>query len=156
MKALTLWPEWAYSIVHHGKDGENRTWPMPKAMEGSLLAIHAGMRPVLGIRRHTQRSAELDFWHWTCSKSSARATVDWSGLDAMRGRIVAVGTCSRSVLNHYSPWSDGNGSYFTPIRSVISLPHPVACRGAQGLWNVPPDVEAQVREEMARATRTQR
>ena len=34
MKALTIWPEWAYAITHLGKDGENRTWRLFDSLIG--------------------------------------------------------------------------------------------------------------------------
>lgn len=44
MKALTLWPEWAWSIMHLGKDVENRTWHPPKNILGQRIALHAGRK----------------------------------------------------------------------------------------------------------------
>ena len=44
MRALTLWPEWAWAVARLGKNVENRTWPPPKTLEpGARIAIHAGM-----------------------------------------------------------------------------------------------------------------
>lgn len=42
------------------------------------------------------------------------------------------------------------GRYGLLIDPVIPLPEPVPCRGAQGLWTVPADVEAAVREALVR------
>jgi len=44
MKALTLWPEWAWAIIHLGKDVENRTWHPPKNILGQRIALHAGRK----------------------------------------------------------------------------------------------------------------
>lgn len=44
MKALTLWPEWAWAIMHLGKDVENRTWHPPKNILGQRIALHAGRK----------------------------------------------------------------------------------------------------------------
>ncbi|MCK4792184.1 MAG: hypothetical protein KAV87_51115 [Desulfobacteraceae bacterium] len=42
MKALTLWPGWAWAVCHLGKRVENRGRPMPKSIIGQRIAIHAG------------------------------------------------------------------------------------------------------------------
>lgn len=42
MKAITIWPEWAWAICYLGKPVENRTWSPPKGMIGQRIAIHAG------------------------------------------------------------------------------------------------------------------
>lgn len=44
LPCLTLWPEWAYAIVHLEKPVENRGWPPPKIMEGKWMGIHAGKK----------------------------------------------------------------------------------------------------------------
>lgn len=41
-RALTLWPEWVYAIVHLGKRIENRGWPPPESLIGQPFALHAG------------------------------------------------------------------------------------------------------------------
>jgi hypothetical protein len=42
MKAITLWPEWAWAIANLDKRIENRIWSPPKGMIGQRIAIHAG------------------------------------------------------------------------------------------------------------------
>lgn len=42
LKALTIWPEWAWAIRWLGKDVENRTWHPPKSIIGKRIALHAG------------------------------------------------------------------------------------------------------------------
>ena len=39
LRALTLWPEWAWAIHHLDKRVENRTWALPV---GEWFALHAG------------------------------------------------------------------------------------------------------------------
>lgn len=55
---------------------------------------------------------------------------------------------TRAVFD--SPWRVP-GMWSWVLTDVIALPEPVPCRGAQGLWTLPEDVEAAVREQMARA-----
>lgn len=42
MKAITLWPEWAWAILHLGKDIENRGYPLPESLIGKWIGLHAG------------------------------------------------------------------------------------------------------------------
>lgn len=42
MRALTLRPHWAHAVAHLGKRIENRTRPIPPALVGQRVAIHAG------------------------------------------------------------------------------------------------------------------
>ena len=42
MKAITLYPEWAWAICRLGKQVENRTWRPPANLLGERIAIHAG------------------------------------------------------------------------------------------------------------------
>jgi len=44
MKAITLWPEWAFAIARLDKRIENRTWEPPRSLigTGEQIAIHAG------------------------------------------------------------------------------------------------------------------
>jgi hypothetical protein len=42
MRALTLHPHWAHAVAHLSKTIENRGRPIPKALVGQRIAIHAG------------------------------------------------------------------------------------------------------------------
>jgi hypothetical protein len=42
LKAVSLWPEWLYAIVHLNKRVENRTWPAHRKTIGERIALHAG------------------------------------------------------------------------------------------------------------------
>jgi hypothetical protein len=52
------------------------------------------------------------------------------------------------AFGDYSP-----GRYAWLLEDVRQLPTPVPCRGALGLWQVPPDVEAMVRQQLAEVVR---
>jgi len=62
----------------------------------------------------------------------------------------------------WRPWCDGgypndpvlrsqwyHGPHGWVMRDRILLPEPVPCCGAQGLWNVPPTVLDQIRDQLA-------
>lgn len=45
MKALTVWPEWAWAIVHAGKNVENRTWaPGQMLLSSESIWVHGRAR----------------------------------------------------------------------------------------------------------------
>lgn len=136
MKALTLHRPWPWAIFHSTKEIENRTWAPPAAMVGRFIAIHAGktvaddagrfIREVTGIR--------------TAPRNMAMGIIGIA-------RIVEV------VMESPSPWFVGPVGWRLDQR--IALPSPVPCKGAQGLWTVPPDIEALVMAGIAEAkTRT--
>ena len=142
MKAITLWPEWAYAIQRLGKDGENRSWPLWAWLIGQPIAIHAGVRPILRVNE----DREDELWCFRESLNIAKVPPDargtWADIDAIRGSIVAVVRFDAPVLNHPSVWAAGGGQYFWPIREMRAI-EPIKCRGAQGLWDVPaPIVES--------------
>lgn len=58
MRALTVWPEWAWAICFLMKDVENRSWQAPETSWGHRLAIHAGMA-IGGRFRAESRSQEI-------------------------------------------------------------------------------------------------
>lgn len=140
MKALTLWPEWAFAIARYGKDGENRTWRLWSSLIGQPLAIHAGMRPIINPESaESVRSDELWAFKQTLNSIAIPPEIrgTWREIDQIRGRIVAVVTCGEPTQRYSSPWSANDGQWFWPFTSVRVLPEPVPCRGAQGLWDVP-------------------
>lgn len=138
MKALTLWPEWAYAIRRLGKDGENRTWPLWESMIGKPIAIHAGALKV---------NAQAGSDRWRDLQAFYAATVRLgcptppSRADAIRSHIIAVVTCVTPTQHSGSKWAANDGQWFWPFTSIRILPDPVPCKGAQGLWDVPAEVE---------------
>jgi hypothetical protein len=156
MRALTLWPEWAWAIAHLGKDVENRIWAPPSWLIGQTLAIHAGKnvggKPGcksyhLGttLVRETAISAGLDpspLAEWVnklhrelCNATSAVVAV---------ARVEAE--CERCEPSRWSV----EGQRHWRLHDVVALREPVRCRGAQGLWVLPADIETNVREQLAR------
>lgn len=131
MKALTLWQPWAHAVAHFGKRIENRPWKPWPSIVGQVVAIHAaakvdpiGEAAVEGwVRRHTglllPPAASLP-----------------------RGAIVATARVTGVLTESESPWFVGPFGW--TLDEVVALPAPVPCRGAQGLWTVPPEVEALV------------
>ena len=171
MKAITLYPEWtpfitwrddAGALSPAGKRTENRPWACPRSLIGQDVAIHAGLR-VGGLATVEQ------ILRWSNKRTRAlsvpdildalRGAVEMGGvagvllpgrftlrrlLDLMTpGHVVAVVRITDCDLDQRTPW-DVPGQYHWRLADVRPLATPVAVRGAQGLWPLPPDVERDV------------
>jgi hypothetical protein len=122
MKALTIRQPWAGAIAHQTKRVENRTWKLPAKYEGARILIHAGAQ--------LDRDAQVYGPHL-----------------GVYGAVVAVATitdCHFSVAGTCcGPWGFER-SYHWRLADVITLPEPVAAKGALGFWTPSDDVEAQL------------
>lgn len=148
MKALTLWRPWLWAIFHAPRNPkwvENRGRKPPASLIGQRFALHAGKRFDAGAVDFIEEevggqcppkadhptgiigTARLSGWVET------RVNNRWSpGLDASRVRDVLL-----------SPWTM-RGGFAWVLDDVVALPHAVECLGAQGLWNVPADILAEM------------
>lgn len=155
LRALTLWPEWAWAIVNLDKRVENRDWMIP---EGQWFALHAGKhiggRP--GVRATCEgidslvEMAQRAGWsvRGTAHTSEFIRAVDgktavWKHFDVPTSAIVGffrVTSQDAPGRGDVSGWrvpdAWGNRLDFRPLL------RPVPCSGAQGLWTVPPAVAA--------------
>ena len=149
MKALTVQQPWAWAIVHGGKDVENRTQAW--AYRGTL-AIHAGLRG-------SERGLESPLFREAWLRAGHHAG---QALELPRGCVIGVVDLVGAHTAHEgcceSPWAeqsyDEHGGRHR--RDIVHLelsrprpiPEPVPCRGALGLWKMPPDVLGQVLEQI--------
>lgn len=164
--ALTLWRPWAGLVAAGVKPVENRTWPPPARVIGQRIAIHAGKRwdhggaqwafqtlvtngaPVveamaaaLGQARHPEGVvAVATVAGWVFAGNPPRTAIALSATPGVHGITAS---------DPAAPWFVGPVGWV--LREVVALPVPVACRGAQGLWRLPPDVRARVEEQIRRA-----
>lgn len=134
MKALTIWRPWTWAICHpspNAKRVENRTWSAPW-VEGKQIAIHAGAR-----------YDDEDACEFIADIIGERPP----GKAECPQGIVAVATVAMfrrhtSMFGAPDPWLVGPVGW--QLRDVIVLAEPIPCKGAQGLWTVPPDVERRI------------
>lgn len=168
MKALTLWQPWAWAMAFAGKPVENRTWAPPHALLGQRIAIHAGKT----MDEEALCDIADEFGVMPTDWQPPSLVYERQGVKRVgqlaRGAVVAVGTLAgyvcddgngRVMANHLgadvlraaraSPWYQGPIGWIVVER--IALPTPVSCRGAQGLWTLPPDVEAAVMRQIGEA-----
>lgn len=145
LRALTLWPEWAYAIAHLGKRAENRGWTPPASIIGQRIAVHAGAH--IGGRQGRVATAE--------AVDAVLCMAARAGRDAFgRALVPEIETCATSAIvctavvtgwdcDDRTGW-DVPGQCHWRLADVQVLPEPVPCRGAQGLWRVPADIAARV------------
>ena len=152
VKALTLYPEWAWAICELGKRIENRTW-IAERMKGQLLAIHGGKN----IGGHARRGD----WHLdiadvlaqkTGRRDASRAEMA-RGVEAAQkhaGAIVAVARVVGFAQESSDRWFVG--PYGWLLDDVRVLARPVPMKGAMGLWEVPAAAEVDIRAQLAGAS----
>jgi hypothetical protein len=136
MNAITVWQPWAWAIAHAGKDVENRMWPPPASVIARPLAIHAGLRVDASAVLHLRECGfDIDAQHF------------W------RGAVIAVAILGGAI----GPYSDGaargwheRGCWGWRLVNVRTLREPVRCRGNQGVWQLPPNIEAAVLAKLER------
>ncbi len=132
LRGLTLWQPWAWSIVSGPKRIENRPWRPWRGV--THVAVHAGLTydregeaflAALGI--HPPAEAHLS--------------------SAVLG-VARIAGCYSTDEPLVRPPADQERFLFGPygwlLDDVVALDEPVGCRGARGLWVLPPDVEARV------------
>lgn len=133
VRGLTLWRPWAAAIVHGPKAVENRHWPAPQASidAGLWIAVHAG-------RTYDLDAARFILARWPDVRDSIP--------HGDRQGVVGVAKVLRAVraedLETPDPWAVGPWCWMLGFRRA--LPRPIPCRGAQGLWTLPPEVLAAV------------
>lgn len=139
MKALTLWRPWEQAILQGGKLIENRKWPLPTRYLGEPIALHAG-------KTYDKQGAR-----WMADEGLYTPPADTKCQVGIVGVVVFDAVVGKGddvdepdfTLN--DPW------YFGPfgwrIKSARALERVVSCRGAQGLWDVPQDIVAQILEQ---------
>lgn len=126
LRGLTLWRPWAASIVHGPKRVENRPWfPAGSLLAQDLwIAIHAG-------KTWDREGAALIRSIWP----EARATIP----HGTEHGIVGVAHVVRWGSPDGGPWAFGPCCWY--LEDVLALPAPIPCRGAQGPWNLPRELQ---------------
>ncbi|MDX3885575.1 MAG: ASCH domain-containing protein [Sphingomonas sp.] len=135
MKALSIRQPWAFSIIHGGKDIENRSWP---TRYRGPLAVHAAK----GLTED-----EIDVWKLFLDARDLRG--DWlTGKtigDLYRGGIIGVVDVVGCVQSSSSPWFNGQYGF------VLANPRPiepVACKGRLGFFDLPAEIAAIVSADL--------
>jgi activating signal cointegrator 1 len=152
MKALTISEPYASMIANLEKFVENRFWSTPYR---GLLADHAGK----GTQYLTKE--ELKKYPTGCivAVTTLSACVSYQlvkrkASDRKTANEIIPGTRKtwRQVYDH--PHTEGPQCWI--VENVVKLPEPIPCKGAQGLWELPPEIELLINTlliSVAKATR---
>lgn len=158
MRALTEIRPWDFAIVRGLKPEENRSWAPPDAVLGSRIATHAGLKysaaAAGAIDGLTELGAAPSEAAWPGGFIVGTVRIEgWVEHDGNGNRRLWRGVPLEVALAALkSPWVSSKAGFAWLLRDPIALTHPVACRGAQGLWVVPPAIEALVTAQLARAS----
>lgn len=153
MRAVTLWRPWCWAIVLGAKPVENRGWKPFDSVLGKRIAIHAGVQ-------YDKQGAEVINRNLIADglPNRAPASEKWPG-GVVVGTVLVQGwftTSDRCGITEgeakrlrESQWyADGAVGWVLrePVRFAPS--ECVPCRGMQGLWTLPPDVNERVQAQM--------
>lgn len=137
MRAITLWQPWASAIALGHKKIETRS---RRTHVRGQLAIHAAKRWTAGQKEFAQVEK-------ACGRLAARiplgAVVAVADLvDCKPVEEIATGAIERI----YGDYESGRFGWL--LDNIRPLSEPVGCKGGQGFWFLPPDVEEAVKANM--------
>lgn len=153
LRALTIIQPWAHLIVLGRKRVENRSWePTARGLRvGDYLAIHAGMRFDLASWEGAYETMPDD------EAPELRALVESAvfsvpqraGRELVATRVTygaVVAVARLAAVEDEAPEDEAYwcGPWGWRLDEVVAI-EPVPCKGAQGLWTLPPEVLATVR-----------
>lgn len=134
--ALSIMPPWTLALLELGKDVENRSWVPPARIIGQRIALHASRTYDAEGEVHVRETMGLDFDGRKCARGAV------VGAATLVGWTRKGGACSSPQVRtpiEQSRWFTGPIGWLLEER--IALPRPIFCRGFQGLWELPHDVE---------------
>lgn len=135
MRGLTVHRPWAWSIIFAGKDVENRS---RATRWRGMLAIHAGLGSVDGIRDHVPGGAYDRF---------PDDAYQWAGY------IIGVVDLT-DVAPSRSPWAELATPNHWHLSNPRPLKTPVRARGLPGLWIPPEEVRTAIFDQVGAADDT--
>lgn len=152
MKAITLYQPWASAISAGLKHFETRSW---KTTYRGVIAIHSAK---IGFA--------LEYYEQAKQVKDRVGELPYGAIVAVCSltdclRVMAIQYCPSSAhlicdkkpfspipvaVDEY-PWGDySNGRYALELTNIRPVKPPIKCRGAQGLWSVPREIERQIGE----------
>lgn len=168
MRALTLTQPWAGLVASGIKLFENRPRSMIRRVDcGKSFAIHASRQIDEAVyRRIFEIAPELP------GQAPAEWGCRWHELSRITSAVIAIATIDKvfdggwdaeTIAKHADTLSDSRGEllgpqqvrwFFGPVgyllRDVVALSAPVPCRGWQGFWTLPTNIERAVMEQVPR------
>lgn len=155
LRAITLHPWWAWSIVNGSKTIEYRSRPLPKTIAGQAVALHAGAAPEManGSLRWSDRALDADILDapvnlWAREGFPGCGSCKVYG-SAIVGLVVFTETVPTADLamvwrtREFVGWRIGK---------VVRLKRPILGPGAQGWWKVSDECRASIAAQMEGTT----
>lgn len=153
MKALTVRQPWAWALVMGYKGVENRTtlWK-----HRGLLLVHASGTPDPWPDGMENPLVQQAIRH-ALAFEGPEADVLFRARGSIIGAVTVTDTHRATVPSGCCPegWAEpGDGKkVHMVVEDAVRFPEPIPAVGALGLWDVPDDVEAAVRERLPRYPR---
>jgi hypothetical protein len=143
MRALTVRQPYAWAIVHGQKDVENRSRSLGPYR--GPVAIHAALKPDMEAYGDP---LILDAWRRTGAWMPTPGCE--TGVVIGVVNLIAVHRCWTALDGepHCSPWAV-RGRFHLHMANPRPLAEPIPWWGRLGLWTVPDDLEAAIREQGA-------
>jgi hypothetical protein len=162
VKAITLYQPYASAVVYKLKRFETRSWP---TSHRGLLAIHASKKKRSDVARElTGVGYGLDSLNMELLLKVDRRVLEWNMVAQSEFPALGciVGLAEVRTVQHTETarrllfvdelelrWGDfSDGRFAWELVNRTRLETPVPCRGAQGLWNVPFDVEQKILDQV--------
>jgi hypothetical protein len=149
IRGLTVRQPWAWAIIHGGKDVENRSRSLGQYR--GPVAIHAG------LAADPAGFDSLDVLVALMVDGIGRAPSPQAS-KAARGAVLGIVDLVDVHENEAYPWADPpvpscsdwaqHGSLHLVLANPRPLSDPIPWRGRLGLWTVPPDLDAAIREQV--------
>jgi hypothetical protein len=138
MMAISLWQPWATAMALSEKTIETRSWP---TRHRGLLAIHAAQKLVdvsalVGVREFAKgRFLPL---------GAVLAVVSLDGCkEALSYKSIYKLDWKEAIWGNFEP-----GRWCWTTSNLRPMGVPILCRGRQGLFKLPADVEAAVKAQL--------
>lgn len=144
MRAVSLYRPWGFAFRHLGKRIENRDW-QPALRRGEWIALHSAQAFDKGA---------LEFFRRMLAEGriTASAPIPFTEGAFPAGVIEGVARfygvySGRLETSSQAPWrSDAQFAWLFDM--YVPLPRPVACRGYQSLWIVPPETLSRIEAQL--------
>ncbi len=148
MKALTIHQPFAWAIFNAGKNIENRNWRPPQELIGQRIAVHVSQPQRWPNHEEWERISVV-----ICARQRGLCLDDFPDPTMMeRGSVIGTieigAVTDTQEFGVASWWYDDASRYAWWIRKPRTLEVPIQCRGNQGLWRLPAEVEAEMRGQI--------
>lgn len=151
MRSLTLSVPWGFAVARLGKRVENRTWCPPRWLIGQQFAIHNGRsrdnEAIAELRAH---GFDVPLVHapGVAAVAHLRGVLFYD--HARAATLVHIaGDLTKSEVDAVTSSIWWSGPFGWVLGDVVPIEPVISCKGMQGLWTLPSEVERQVHDRLA-------